>query len=68
MILNQAASSLTDGKELWGAVQDDFFSDIELVYNVGWLVSGVQQSDSVIHIYTLFLYYFPLWFIIEYLI
>ena len=53
-------------------MQDDFFSDVELVYNVGWLVSGVQQSDSVIHIYiyiyTLFLYYFPLWFIIGYLI
>jgi len=30
------------------------------------LISGVQQSDSVIHIYILFLDDFPLWFIIRY--
>ena len=30
------------------------------------LISAIQQSDSVIHVYT-FLYSFPLWFIIEFL-
>ena len=39
--------------------------EIQLIYNVV-LISAVQQSDSVIHIY-LFLCSFPLWFIVGYL-
>ena len=35
------------------------FIDIQLIYNVV-LISAVQQSDSVIHVYSLS-YYFPLW-------
>ena len=44
-----------------------FFIGVELIYNV-MLVSGVQQSDSVIHTYILFQILFPyrlLW-VIEY--
>ena len=42
-----------------------FFIEVQLIYNV--LVPGVQQSDSVIHIYTYsFSYSFPLWFITGY--
>ena len=37
---------------------------LKLIYNAV-LISAVQQSDSVIHIYS-FLYSFPLWFIIGY--
>ena len=47
-------------------MQDDFFSDVELVYNVGWLVSGVQQSDSVIHIYIYIYIIFILFSIVVY--
>ena len=39
-----------------------FYWSIELIYNVV-PISAVQQSDSVIHIYSFFNYYFPLWFI-----
>ena len=43
-----------------------FFIEVELIYKVV-SVSGVQQSDSVIHKYTFsFAYSFPLWFITEY--
>ena len=40
---------------------------LELIYNVV-LISAVQQSDSVIHIYIyiIFSYSFPLWFITGY--
>ena len=42
------------------------FTEVQLIYNVV-LISAVQQSDSVIHIYIIFLKYsFPLWFIIGY--
>ena len=43
-----------------------FFIEVWLIYNVV-LISAVQQSDSVIHIYIhSFLYSFPLWFITGY--
>ena len=32
-----------------------FFSEVELIYNV-LLVSGVQQSDSVMHIIYIYMY------------
>ena len=40
------------------------FIEAELIYNIV-LISAVQQSDSVTHIYS-FLYSFPLWFITGY--
>ena len=36
-----------------------------MIYNVV-LISAVQQNESVIHTYILFLYSFPLWFISGY--
>ena len=36
-----------------------FLNEVCLIYNVV-LLSAVQPSDSVIHIYTLFLMFFPL--------
>ena len=36
-----------------------FFIEVQLIYNVV-LVSGVQQSDSVIHIYTFFFIFFSI--------
>ena len=41
-----------------------YFIEVELIYNVV-LISAVQQSDSVIHIYSLS-DSFPLWFITGY--
>ena len=41
-----------------------FLIGVQLIYRVV-LVSGVQQSDSVMHVYS-FLCHFPLWFIIGY--
>ena len=40
------------------------FIEVQLIYNV--LISAVQQSDSVIHMYIFFSYSFPLWFITGY--
>ena len=39
------------------------FIEVYLIYNV--LISAIQQSDSVVHIYS-FSYSFPLWFITGY--
>ena len=49
---------------LWSII---FFKiEVYLIYNVG-LVSGIQLSDSVVHIYTYsFSCSFPLWFITGY--
>ena len=41
------------------------FIEVESIYNVA-LPPAVQQSDSVIHEYLYFSYYFPLWLIIRY--
>ena len=42
-----------------------FFIEVQLIGDVV-LISALQQSDSVIHIYTFFLISFPLWFITGY--
>ena len=42
-----------------------YFIQVESIYIVVF-ISAVQQSDSVIHIYTFFLYSSPLWFITGY--
>ena len=42
-----------------------FFIEVELIYNIV-LVSTVQQSDSVIHVYTFFLVFFSIRFITGY--
>ena len=39
-----------------------FLNWMIVVYNAV-LITSLQQSDSVIHIYTFFFYYFPWWFI-----
>ena len=41
-----------------------YFVEIQLIYNI-LLISDVQQSNSVIYIYS-FSYSFPLWFITGY--
>lgn len=37
------------------------FIEVELIYNA--VISALQQSDSVIHVYTFFLIFVTLWFI-----